>query len=201
MINLTNMAAVFRSTRSTGFSVASSLAAVLATAVLGAAPLPAEARAQSFVCSSTAGVPTTTASMANGRSVPVIRWTSSTFDGAGWTPERRCQEVSARFDAYNREGRLRYITTGRMNGLPVICTATSNGGSCDGLLYTLKPGQNASATMRNLIDVRLKARGPLQETNGRLYVSMDDLLGASSTATTPTISTERGDELPADRLF
>jgi hypothetical protein len=137
-----------------------------------------QAKAQSFVCSTLSGVPTTLASMADGKQVPVIRWTSNVFDGAGWTPERRCQEVSGRFDTLNRQGRLTYITTGRINGQPVICTAPSNGASCDGLLYTLKPGQNATTTLRNLLDVRLKVRDPLYETTGRLYVSMDELLGA-----------------------
>jgi len=174
--------------------------AMLAAALFGASPLPAEARAQDFVCSSVGGVPTTTASMADGRSVPVIRWTSNAFDGAGWTPERRCQEVSSRFTTYHRDGRLNYITTGRINGLPVICTAASNGGPCDGLLYTLKPGQNATATLRNLFDVRYKARGPLNETSGRLYLNMNELLGVPSTAAQPSGAASTA-ELPAERLF
>ncbi len=159
---------------------------LLAALVAGTAP-SAHAKAQGFVCSTLSGVPTTLATMADGKQVPVIRWTSNVFDGAGWTPERRCQEVSARFATLNQQGRLTYITTGRINGQPVICTAPSNGAGCDGLLYTLKPGQNATTTLRNLLDVRLKVRDPLYETTGRLYVSMDELLGtpqveASSTA-------------------
>jgi len=177
----------------------SGTAAMLAAVLFSASPMAAEARAQNFVCSSVGGVPTTTASMADGRSVPVIRWTSSAFDGAGWTPERRCQEVSSRFSTYHR-GRLNYITTGRINGLPVICTAASNGGPCDGLLYTLKPGQNATATLRNLFDVRYKARGTLNETSGRLYLNMNELLGASSTAAQSSGAGSTA-ELPAERLF
>jgi hypothetical protein len=115
----------------------------------------------------------------NARQVPVIRWTSSTFDDAGWSQERRCQEVSARFDEFLKQGRLTYITTGRMNGLPVICTAANRGGACDGLLYTLKPGQDATSTLKNLLDIRTKARGPLNETNSRLYVSIDELLSTA----------------------
>lgn len=164
-------------------------------------PLPAEARARSFSCSSLAGVPTTTAQMADGRSVPVIRWTSSTFDGAGWTPERRCQEVSARFDTFHRQDRLNYITTGRINGQPVICTSARPGSGCDGLLYTLKPSQNATATLRNLLDVRTKARGPLNETNGRLYVNVSELLEAppatAAEASAPGAAAPQG----GDRLF
>lgn len=106
----------------------------------------------------------------------MIRWSSSTFNEAGWSQQRRCEEVSARFDTYLKQGRLAFITTGRMNGQPVICTARSKGGGCDGLLYTLKPGQNATTTLRNLLEIRVKARGPLNETTERLYVSLDELL-------------------------
>ena len=148
--------------------------------------------ARSFVCSTAAGVPSTSAVTADGRQVPVIRWTSTVFSDAGWSQERRCQEVSGRFDVYLKQGRLAYITTGRMNGLPVICTAATNGGPCDGLLYTLKPGQDATSTLRNLLEIRVKARGPLNETTPRLYVSLDDLLstaeanaGAESITQTP----------------
>ena len=157
----------------------------------------AQAKAQGFVCSTLSGVPTTLATMPNGQQVPVIRWTSNVFDGAGWTPERRCQEVSARFDTFNRQGRLTYLTTGRINNQPVICTAPTDGVACDGLLYTLKPGQNATTTLRKLLDVRLKVKDPLYETNGRLYVRVDSLLEPPETSTgspapsapsTPTIA-------------
>lgn len=142
-------------------------------------PASAGVAARGFVCGTAAGAPATNALTADGRQVPVIRWTSSTFNDAGWSQERRCQEVSARFDGFLKQGRLAYITTGRINGLPVICTTPSNGGACDGLLYTLKPGQDATSTLKNLLQVRTKARGPLNETNDRLYVSLDELLNTA----------------------
>lgn len=142
-------------------------------------PAAAGVAARGFLCSSAAGAPATNVVTADGRQVPVIRWTSSVFTDAGWSQQRRCQEVSARFDAFLKQGRLAYITTGRINGLPVICTAASNGGACDGLLYTLKPGQDATSTLKNLLEIRVKARGPLNETNSRLYVSLDELLSTA----------------------
>lgn len=64
-----------------------------------------------------------------------------------------------------------------MNGLPVICVARSIGGACAGLLYTLKPGQNATATLKKLFDVQRKPDGsPLEETTSRMYVSMDSVV-------------------------
>jgi hypothetical protein len=135
--------------------------------------------ARGFICGSAQGAPSTNAVKADGGQVPVIRWTSTTFNDAGWSQERRCQEVSSRFDTFLKQGRLAYITTGRINGLPVICTARSSGEACDGLLYTLKPGQNATATLQNLLEIRVKARGPLNETTSRLYVSLDELMSTA----------------------
>ncbi|MEB3330911.1 MAG: COP23 domain-containing protein [Synechococcaceae cyanobacterium] len=159
-----------------GAAVALAGAATLAAALSG---VSAWAGAASFSCGSSNGVPTTVARTDDGRSVPMIRWTSNVFDAAGWTPQRRCQEVSQRFESFRQQGRLTYVTTGRINGLPVICSAASDGGACDGLLYTLKPGQDPTLALKRLFDVRYKARGPLNETSARLYLSMDELLAAS----------------------
>ncbi len=176
------------------------LSALVAGSSVLVVSLPAEARARSFLCTTIGGVPTTIAATADGRSIPVIRWTSNVFDGAGWSPERRCKDVSVRFDNYNRQGKLKFITTGRINDLPVICTTSTLGGGCDGLLYTLKPGQNATTTLRNLLDVRIKARGPLNETNGRLYVSINELLDPSP-VTTPAVPAVEQTGADANRLF
>ena len=169
---------------------------------MAALPNSAEARAKSFLCSTAGGTPTTIAVMSDGKQVPVIRWTSNVFDAAGWTPERRCQEVSGRFDTYNRQGRLTYLTTGRINEQPVICTAPSDNAGCDGLLYTLKPGQSARDTLRSLLDVRLKVKDPLYETNGRIYVSIDDLLNTPpSSGNEPDAGAQATPGLRSDRLF
>jgi hypothetical protein len=152
-----------------------SSAYLLAGGLLGEASHAAPS-ARGFICGTSGGAPSTNAVKSDGKQVAVIRWTSNRFDSAGWTPERRCQEVSSRFDQYFKEGRLKYLTTGRMNGVPVICTALSEGGACDGLLYTLKPGQNATATLESLLEVRNKATGPLNETTSRRYISLEQIL-------------------------
>jgi hypothetical protein len=178
-------------------AVAAAAMACGAAACLGmaAAPSKASVEARSFVCSTAGGAPSTNVVTQGGQPVPLIRWTSSVFNDAGWTPQRRCQEVSGRFDTYFRQGRLDFITTGRMNGLPVICTARSYGGACDGLLFTLKPGQNATHTLQELFSIRTKARGPLNETNSRLYLSLGELVtnaqanasGAAAATTGPRL--------------
>lgn len=144
-------------------------------------PIPsAVASAKSFYCGQSAGAPATLARTASGKSVPVIRWSSTTFNTSGWDQSRRCQVVSSRFEQFRQQGTLQYLTTGRMNGQSVICTTLRNGGGCEGLLYTLKPGQNPTKTLADLLDVRTKASGPLNETTSRLYVKMSDVLDAKS---------------------
>ena len=139
-------------------------------------PGPSYSGANRFFCGLSGGVPSTLASTNEGKIVSVIRWTSRMFDDAGWNPEHRCQEVSSRFESLRQQGRLKYLTTGRINGQPVICSSIANGGACDGLLYTLKPNQDPTHTLQKLLDVRVKATGPLNETNSRLYVSIDEIL-------------------------
>ena len=143
--------------------------------------------ASNISCMNADGVPATVVQTKSGKQVPIIYWKSRTFSSSGWTPERRCQEVSARFQSYHSSGTLEYITTGRMNGLPVICVAKTDGGACAGLLYTLKPGQNATATLKKLFDVRTKpGTAPLEETTARMYLSVDSIIRNKSGAAATT---------------
>ena len=161
--------------------------AAAATCVIYTGSVQANTDARGFACGVSKGSPTTYAIKANGSQVPVIRWTSTVFDAAGWSQERRCKEVSNRFNNLLKQGRLTYITTGRINSLPVICTASSKSSGCssDSLLYTLKPGQNATATLLDLLEIRVKARGPLNETSERLYINIDELINAPGSTGRP----------------
>ncbi len=149
------------------------------------APSPAAASAVRFYCGKSGATPATLAQTSTGQTVSVIRWVSNSFSDAGWSPERRCQEVSSRFETFRREGRLRFLTTGRMNGASVICTAQANPGPCDGLLYTLKPGQDPTTTLRSLLAVRVNSRGPLNETSDRLYIDVQELLNTAAAVENP----------------
>lgn len=136
-------------------------------------------------CLNNAGTPTTVVATKTGKQVPIIYWKSTTFSGSGWTPERRCQEVSTRFQTYHEQGKLDYITTGRMNGMPVLCVTSVEGGACEGLLYTLKPGQNATVTLKKLFDIQTKpGTAPLQETTSRIYVDVDSVIMRKSREST-----------------
>lgn len=148
-----------------------------------------------FYCGSFSSVPATLTTSRSGKVIPIILWKSEAFSADGWSPERRCQEVSQRFNSLHSQGALNYLSTGRMNGMPVICAASSEGNGCSGLLYTLKPGQNASQTLKSLLAVRYKATGPLTETSSRLYISMDQLIEgeiASADVTSQSGSSNQG---------
>lgn len=153
------------------------------------------AEARSFTCSTDRGVPTTIALMESGKRIPVIRWVSDTFSGSGWSPQRRCQEVSERFSNLNNQKLLNYLTTGYLNGMGVICAAINKGDSCTNntLLYTLKPGQNPTQTLKSLFNVRTYAVGPLDETGGRLFIDLNEYLGLGPSSNMPARST--GDSL------
>ncbi|PZD73317.1 hypothetical protein C1752_02181 [Acaryochloris thomasi RCC1774] len=159
------------------------IASVLAFSALTCAvvKLPAAAAERRFACGSSSGVPATMAKTSRGL-VPVIKWTSSHFSSSGYSPLRRCQIVSDKFQEYYETGQLNYLTTGRVS-YPnqvdyqnVVCVAKARLGACNGVLFTLKPGSNPGRTLQRLMDVRLQASGPLNETSGRVYIEMEKFL-------------------------
>lgn len=98
--------------------------------------------------------------------VPVVRWYSEHFSAAGYTPERRCQEVSARFQNLHSQRLLDFVTAGYLNGQPVVCA--SQNGSCNSgnLLFTLKAGSDAAAVLQQLFDLRSNASStPLYQSS------------------------------------
>ncbi|MEG4811586.1 COP23 domain-containing protein [Microcoleus sp. F8-D3] len=133
-------------------------------------------KTRAFVCAISSGAPATIAQTNQG-DVPVIRWTSDRFRDAGYSPERRCLEVSARFQQYFRNGKLNYLTTGIMNNQQVVCVADRDGGDCTGLLFTLKRGSEPSQVLKNLLAVRVRASSvPLNESTSRVYIDMSEYL-------------------------
>lgn len=150
------------------------------------------------------GGPATIVSTQSGKKVPIIYWKSDVFTASGWGPMQRCKEVSGRFQDYHQSGMLNFITTGRMNGLPVICVAKTNGGGCAGLLYTLKPGQNATATLQKVLNIQTKSgAAPFEETTARLYVNFDSMVREKADAEVkPSLVQPVNSPAPSsDRLF
>jgi hypothetical protein len=143
-----------------------------------------------FSCEMDAGEPSTVVAHPEQGNVPIIRWTSDFGASAGYDQQKRCNEVTARFQTYHDQGKLRYLTTGRMNRQRVICVTDSPEGSCQGLLYTVKPGDNPNERLRSLINRRQSAGAPvLSETGARVYIEFEQFVEAKATensqATTP----------------
>ena len=136
---------------------------------------PAQAQSVNFFCGSDGVTPVTYATTARGN-VPIVRWQSQHFSSSGYTPEQRCAEVSGRFQTYYNNSTLNFITTGIMNSQPVVCVSSANGGGCDGLLFTLRPTDNASQVVQQLFDIRAGAAGPINQSAARPYVDVEQLL-------------------------
>ena len=136
-----------------------------------------------FSCEMNAGEPTTVVAHPVQGNVPIIRWTSDFGTEAGYDPQKRCTEVTTRFQTYHDQGKLRYLTTGRMNRQKVICVTDSPEGSCQGLLYTVKPEDDPNERLRRLIQRRQSADAPvLSETGSRVYVEFEQFVEAKAAA-------------------
>jgi Circadian oscillating protein COP23 len=128
-----------------------------------------------FSCDVKNGVPRTVARTLRGE-VSIIRWVSNFGGEVGYTPQKRCEEVSNRFQQYYNQGILNYITTGRENNYDIICVSSENGGACDGLLFTLKPGESASSLIPQLFDVASLGSGPIEQSSSGISIDFNKLL-------------------------
>lgn len=143
--------------------------------------LPSEAAGVNFVCAMNVdtGLPTTYAVPQSNPNIgkPIVRWYSQYFRNSGYNNMRRCQEVSTRFQRFYNSGQLNYLTTGIVNGMPVICVASNHGSPCAGdtVLFTLKPGSNATQVIQRLFNIRDGASDVLYESEdgAGTYIDFD----------------------------
>ena len=120
-------------------------------------------------------IPTTYAWTQRGK-ISIIRWTSTLGARGEWTPERRCQAVSPRFQSAYENGSLKYLTNGMMNGQRVICTAKEKRGDCEDLLLTLRPEDNSMALLRQFNDIlKGRAGSTIRQSTGedQVYIEVD----------------------------
>lgn len=82
------------------------------------------------------------------KKIALIRWKKNW--GNFLTPQERCEAISPRFQKAYESGTMQFITNGVMNGQPVICTTSENGGACQTLLMTLRPQENSFKTLFEL---------------------------------------------------
>lgn len=99
-------------------------------------------------------------------------WATPTELGGGWTPERRCAEISRRLESYRPDG-LQELTTGTENGYNIVCATTSRDPSCR-IVFTVPPGQDPIAT-RDRVFENLAVADAGQSTQGVSTYTGDDL--------------------------
>ncbi|MDH6099194.1 COP23 domain-containing protein [Anabaenopsis sp. FSS-46] len=139
----------------------------------------------SFICRSitprTDGlrkVPATVAFIPGSRRYqPIIAWESDSFPNTVWTPQKRCEEISQRFQDFYNQDRLRYMTVGQIKGLGVICAAQSPE-TCNSRnqLFTVKPGSDPQTVLEQLIELASgrTTEGVSQTTNSRMWETVNN---------------------------
>lgn len=183
-------------------------AAAVTTSAVMTVPQPAQAQGVTFVCAMPMsgpfqGMPTTYAQTPRG-AVPVVRWYSEYFSGSGYTPLRRCQEVTGRFQSLHSQGQLSFITTGYVNGLPVVCASNSGGCNNNNLLFTLKSGEDAAAAVQKLFDLRATAgaSGPLFESSaedeGGIEINFTNFLSNAAVDSNAPMGGESNPSMPSN---
>lgn len=156
----------------------------IAFGITAIAEQPSYAGNTTFYCEKNNGIPTTFARTEDGIKLGIIRWVSNYGASQQWTPEKRCYEVSRRFQVNYDRGTLKFITTGYIRGVPVICASNQPNASCtdDTLLFSLKPGTNPNGTLRRLLDRRALATGnAINESSQQIYVNFEKYLKDTKT--------------------
>lgn len=119
--------------------------------------------------------PTTYAWTPRGK-IAIIRWKYPWFNSQTITPDKRCKEVSSKFQtAYNKQS-LSYITNSTVNGQNVICTAKQLDAPCDITLLTLRPSDDSLEILDQLKEnVRGRGTRPIEHSSKQrpVYYKID----------------------------
>ena len=102
-------------------------------------------------------------------------WAIPSELGGGWTPQRRCDAITERFETYREEGLLE-LATGQENGYNTICVTTQLDPSDCKLILTVPPGQDPQLT-RDLIFDNLLVADDGGQTQG-VYTFGDNRSGS-----------------------
>ena len=94
-------------------------------------------------------------------------WANPTGLGGGWTPERRCNEISRRLEFYRPDGLLE-LQTGVENGYNTVCVTTEAVSSCR-IVLTVPPGQSPVAIRDRIFNNLLVADSGEQTTAVTAY--------------------------------
>jgi Circadian oscillating protein COP23 len=129
-----------------------------------------------FFCAQFKGVPTTM--VRTGRiSEAMIRWTVNDFARSGFTPQQRCEIVSAKFETYYRNGAFFLAAKENFKGYPVLCITAKKPASCQAgnVLVTLKRGTDPDDALERLLAFRRSTSyDNVVELSGEDYISYEN---------------------------
>ena len=100
-------------------------------------------------------------------------WAVPSELGGGWTPERRCQEISARLERYRPDGLLE-LQTSVANNLEVVCATTQRDPGCR-IVFTVPPGQDSTATLDSVFQNLVLADSGQQTTGVNTFAGGSSL--------------------------
>lgn len=96
--------------------------------------------------------------------------------GGGWTPDRRCAEISRRLESYRPDGLLE-LQTGMENGYNTICVTTERASGCR-IVLTVPPGQDPLVTRDRVFENLVVADSGQQTDAVTTFTDdADDILG------------------------
>ncbi len=101
-------------------------------------------------------------------------WAAPSTMGDGWSPERRCNEISRRLELYRPDGLLE-MRTSNENGYNTICATTDKNSSCR-IVLTVPNGQDPIATRDRVFGNLTTADSGQQTTAVNTYRGRDRTL-------------------------
>lgn len=137
-----------------------------------------------FSCGDLNGIPTTMFNSPRGKT-PLIRWRSRIFELSGWTPSKRCELVSRRFQVFYENGYLQNLATGKVGNEYVVCATREVGELCDrsNVLFTVLPEDRTDpdAVLTELLQAS-NLGSPLNQSQdvlkldskGKLYIDVEE---------------------------
>ena len=145
--------------------------------------------AQAFGCERLNGTYTTVLA---GTKTPLVRWRSREFSRRGYTPERRCKNITYKLNGIVSENDNRlsglWLTMGKVNRYRVLCHVNNTRSGCNktNLLMTLSYWNrwNPEEVMARLLNFAVATRGnSVQESTGQTYISLEQWVNQRSKAT------------------
>lgn len=110
--------------------------------------------------------------------VYIINWKSEGFKQ--WTPQKRCEVVSGKFQKFQESGQLQYLATGVNNGSSVICAVQSQEELCNNnnQLFTLRSSSDSAQVLDRMGNILVGASSQpiVQSANDRKFLNMSSFL-------------------------